>query len=68
MSYAVDSYGTENIIDLDGSIQMGKGSLNSLDVTNSVDVDTLTEEEQNVIMENVMSILERFGISEDVTL
>ena len=68
MSYAVDSYGTENIIDLNGSIQMGKGSLNSLDVTNSVDVDTLTEEEQNVIMENVMSILERFGISEDVTL
>lgn len=68
MSYAVDSYGTENIIDLDGSIQMGKGSLNSLDITNSVDVDTLTEEEQNVIMENVMSILERFGISEDVTL
>ena len=59
---------SENIIDLEGSVHLGKGTLNSLDVTNSVDINTLSEEEQAIIEQNIMNILERFGISEDVTL
>ena len=68
ISYAVDSYGTENIIDLEGSIHLGKGTLNSLDVTNSVDINTLSEEEQAIIEQNIMNILKRLGINEEVTL
>ena len=68
ISYAVDSYGTKNIIDLEGSIHLGKGTLNSLDVTNSVDINTLSEEEQAIIEQNIMNILKRLGINEEVTL
>ncbi len=49
-------------INLDGTLNISVGKLESLDYTNSVDINSLSEEEQLDIMENLSSILERLEL------
>ena len=39
-----------------------------LDITDSVDVNTLTEEEQSIIEQNLLKIFENFGISNSLNI
>lgn len=68
IEYTIDSYGTKNTLELDGNITIEKDFENKLDTTNTIDIKSLTEEEQNVIIKNLMTILEHFDINADLSI
>ena len=54
----------ETNLELEGTLNIEKGELELLDPINSVDINTLSEEEQLEIVQNLLTILERLGLSE----
>ena len=63
-----ESYGTTNNIELKGNLNIVKEEVIPLDITDSVDVNTLTEEEQSIIEQNLLKIFENFGISNSLNI
>ena len=62
--YNMNSYGEEINLDMKGNLEITKAELESIDTANSVDANSLTEEETLVFYENVLNILERLNLSE----
>ena len=59
----MESYEEEISFELDGNFELEKSELESIDTTNSVDIETLTEEQALVFYENLLNVLERLGLS-----
>ena len=58
------SYGVESILNLEGDIEIINAKLDSIDTTNSVNIDNLTEEESLIFYENLLSLLDRMGLTD----
>ena len=72
-----DSFQSDITIDLDvntidaaiqisasGSLKVEKGKLPTLDVENSIDINSLSTEEQNKISENLLKVLEKLNLND----
>ena len=64
LGFNMNSYGTEMDIELQGTMNIEKGTLDTINPENSVDINSLSEEEQLTITENLYNILDRLGLSE----
>lgn len=64
LSFKTSIFGEEMDFKIDGSYSVLKGEVESLDTTNSVDINTLSESEIMGIYSKLGSILERFGLSD----
>ena len=63
LDFYMESYEEEISFELDGNFELEKSELESIDTTNSVDIETLTEEQALVFYENLLNVLERLGLS-----
>lgn len=64
LDYSMTSYGVETTLSLDGNINISNSPLESIDTANSVEFNNLTEEESLVFYENLLSLLERIGLTD----
>ena len=62
--YNMNSYGEEINLDMKGNLEITKEELESIDTANSVDANSLTEEETLIFYENVLNIFEKLNLSE----
>ena len=63
LKYNMNSYGEEISFELAGNLEITKEELESIDVENSVDINTLSEEESLVFYENLMDVLDKLNLS-----
>ena len=62
--YSMTSYGVQTTLSLDGNIRVSNEELDSIDTANSVEFNALTEEESLVFYENLLSLMERMGLTD----
>ena len=63
LKYNMNSYGEEINFELTGNMEITKEELENIDIENSVDVNTLSEEEALVFYENFMNVLDKLNLS-----
>ena len=59
----MNSYGEEISFELAGNLEITKEELESIDVENSVNINTLNEEETQLIYDNLMNVLDKLNLS-----
>lgn len=59
----IDEYGSTTNLELNGSLEIVKKELDNMDIENTVDINTLSEEDQAKITDNLMRIIEKLGLS-----
>ena len=63
LKYNMNSYGEEISFELAGNLEITKEELESIDVENSVNINTLNEEETQLIYDNLMNVLDKLNLS-----
>lgn len=63
LKYNMNSYGEEISFELAGNLEITKEELKSIDVENSVNINTLNEEETQLIYDNLMNVLDKLNLS-----
>ena len=64
LNLEMNSYEANMNIELDGTLKIEKKELTTLDPTNSVEIDSLSEEDQALINENLLKVLEKLNLNE----
>ena len=63
LKYNMNSYGEEISFELAGNLEITKEELESIDVENSVNINTLNEEETQLIYDNLINVLDKLNLS-----
>ncbi len=63
-SYENKYYEDINAIKFKGAISIEKGQINSVDTNNAIDINSLTEEEQTEIMNNLLRVIEKLDLED----